>query len=122
MLALKQAEEAALTKPHLEDEVSLDLAKKPEVAIAPKKQAKKVLQQTETIQIDNLPVNFSRLMLDEIIKNYPGIVKVLQMDGAACRAVVEFDSPDNAKFAVMGLNKLRVDNDNRILSVSFVQK
>jgi RNA recognition motif. (a.k.a. RRM, RBD, or RNP domain) len=63
------------------------------------------LLQTEVVLIENLPVNYSRLMLDELIKNYPGCQKVLEMDGAACRAVIEFDSPDNAKFAVMGLNR-----------------
>lgn len=120
--ALKQAEEAAMTKPHLEDEQTEQLAAKPMIVLEPKKQAKQVLSQTEIIQIDNLPVNFSRLMLDELIKNYPGCQKVMQMDGAACRAVIEFDSPDNAKFAVMGLNRFIVDQNNRMLSVSFVQK
>jgi len=59
--------------------------------------------QSSTILIENLPVNFSRLMLDELVKSYPGVERILEADGAGCRAVVSFDSSDSAKFAVMGL-------------------
>jgi len=52
-------------------------------------------------------------MLDELIKNYPGFERVLEADGAACRALIKFDSSDSAKFAVMGLNRFLVDTTGR---------
>jgi len=48
-------------------------------------------------------------MLDELVKSYPGVERILEADGAGCRAVVSFDSSDSAKFAVMGLNRFIVD-------------
>lgn len=66
-------------------------------------------QPTNFIQIENLPINFSRLMLEELTKNYPGVDSIIETDGPGCRAVIKFDSADQAKFAVMGLNRFRVD-------------
>jgi hypothetical protein len=74
---------------------------------------------TNLIEIENLPVNFSRLMLEELTKNYPGVDSILEADGPTCRAVIKFDSPDQAKFAVMGLNRFRVDQSGRELRVNF---
>ena len=51
------------------------------------------------IEISNLPENFSRLMLEELVKNYQGVEAILEIDGPGCRAVIKFDSPDQAKFA-----------------------
>jgi len=48
-------------------------------------------------------------MLEELTKNYPGVDSILEADGPGCRAVIKFDSSDQAKFAVMGLNRFRVD-------------
>ena len=81
-----------------------------------------MIQQSDIILIENLPSNFSRLMLDELIKNYPGVEKVLEADGTACKAVICFNSADSAKFAVMGLNRFKVDQSGRQLSVTFVNK
>lgn len=61
-------------------------------------------------------------MLDELIKNYPGVEKVIETDGTSCRAVISFNSADSAKFAVMGLNRFKVDQSGRQLSVTFVHK
>ena len=41
------------------------------------------------------------------------------MDGQACKATIKFDSADLAKFAVMGLNRFRVDQSGRELRVNF---
>jgi hypothetical protein len=56
-----------------------------------------------------LPLNFSKLTLDELVKSYPGVEQILEADGTKCRAVIKFDSSDSAKFAVMGLNRFIVD-------------
>lgn len=48
-------------------------------------------------------------MLEELIKNYPGVEKVVEANGSECRAVILFNSADSAKFAVMGLNRFKVD-------------
>lgn len=74
-----------------------------------KRVAKAAMIPTNMIQIDNLPVNFSLLMLEELTKNYLGVESIVEVDGPACRAIIKFDSPDSAKFAVMGLNRYRVD-------------
>jgi len=69
--------------------------------------------------IENLPENFSRLMLEELTKNYSGVDSIVEMDGPSCKAVIKFDSPDLARFAVMGLNRFRVDQSGRELKVNF---
>ena len=61
-------------------------------------------------------------MLEEMIKSYPGVEGILEADGPAAKAVIEFNSPDSAKFAVVGLNRLKVDQSGRELKVTFVQK
>ena len=60
-------------------------------------------------------------MLEELIKNYPGIDAVVSTDGPGCKAVIRFNSSDSAKFAVMGLNRFKVDQSGRELRVSFQQ-
>ena len=77
---------------------------------------------SRVIEIENLPENYSRLMLEEMIKSYPGVEGILEADGPSSRAVIEFNSPDSAKFAVVGLNRLKVDQSGRELKVKFVQK
>lgn len=61
-------------------------------------------------------------MLDELIKNYPGVKQIENVDGENCRAVIAFSSADSAKFAVMGLNRFKVDSSGRELRVSFTTK
>ena len=89
----------------------------PKRNVPPRKAAK--MMPTNLIEIENLPVNFSRLMIEEVLKNYQGVDSILEADGPQCRAVIKFDSPDNAKFAVMGLNRFRVDQSGRELRVNF---
>jgi len=60
-------------------------------------------------------------MLEELIRNYPGVEGVLETDGSECRAVIGFTSGDSAKFAVMGLNRFKVDQSGRELKVTFKQ-
>ena len=69
---------------------------------------KKVLP-SNMLEVSNLPENFSKLMLEELVKNYQGIESIVEIDGPGCRAIIKFDSPDQAKFAVTGLNRFRVD-------------
>ena len=71
------------------------------------------------IEISNLPENFSRLMLEELVKNYQGVEAILEIDGPGCRAVIKFDSPDQAKFAQIGLNRFRVDQNGYELKANF---
>lgn len=33
-------------------------------------------------------------MLDELIKNYPGVKEIVQVDGENCKAVIAFNSAD----------------------------
>ena len=58
-------------------------------------------------------------MLEELTKNYPGVDSIIEADGPGCRAVIKFDSADQAKFAVMGLNRFRVEQGGRELRVNF---
>ena len=58
-------------------------------------------------------------MLEEPIKSYPGVEGIVEADGPAAKAVVEFESADSAKFAVMGLNRFKVDSSGRELKVEF---
>ena len=58
-------------------------------------------------------------MLEELIKSYPGVEGIVEADGPAAKAVIEFNSPDSAKFAVMGLNRFKVDQSGRELKVDF---
>ena len=90
---------------------------------AEKKEAAKEtkVRPSKFIQIENLQPNFSKLMLEELIKSYPGVEGIVEADGPAAKAVVEFDSPDSAKFAVMGLNRFKVDQSGRELKVGFTQ-
>ena len=66
-----------------------------------------------------MPPNYSKLMLEQLIKNYPGVQAILDADGPSQRAAIQFDSADSAKFAVMGLNRFRVDASGRELQVNF---
>ena len=76
-------------------------------------QAKAKVIPSKIIQIENLPPNFSKLMLEELIKAYPGVDGILEADGPAAKAVIEFNSSDSAKFAVMGLDRFKVDASGR---------
>jgi hypothetical protein len=61
------------------------------------------------ILIENLPetdVPHSKI-LEELLKNYPGVDKVISKDSSSAR--ISFVSSDSAKFAVMGLNKFKID-------------
>ena len=75
---------------------------------------------SKVIEIENLPENYSKLMLEVMIKGYPGVEEILEADGPSQRALIEFDSADSAKFAVVGLNRLKVDQSGRELKVQFV--
>jgi len=112
----EEAKAAALA----EKQKEVDTEKKQ--AAQKEKQRKMAMQQSNIIQIENLPNNFSNLMLDELIKNYPGMEKIVEADGPKCRAVVSFNSADSAKFAVMGLNRFKVDQSGRQLKVTFMVK
>lgn len=91
--------------------------------IADKKEAAKEtkIRPSRYIQIENLQPNFSKLMLEELIKSYPGVEGIVEADGPAATAIIEFNSPDSAKFAVMGLNRFKVDQSGRELKVGFTQ-
>lgn len=68
-----------------------------------------LLSQSNLILIENLPessVPHSKI-LEELLKNYPGVDRVVSSDSSS--AVISFQSSDSAKFAVMGLNRFKVD-------------
>jgi hypothetical protein len=56
-------------------------------------------------------------MLDELLKGYPGVDRYIFQDQNS--AVLQFTSCDSAKFAVMGLNRFKVDSSGRELRVTF---
>ncbi len=68
-----------------------------------------LLSQSNLVLIENLPksdVSHSKI-LEELLKNYPGVDKVMNEDASS--ATISFVSSDSAKFAVMGLNKFKID-------------
>lgn len=78
-----------------------------------------LLQQSNLILIENLPelsVPHSKI-LEELLKNYPGVDRIVSSEASS--AVISFNSPDSAKFAVMGLNRFKVDQSGRQLRVTF---
>ena len=58
-------------------------------------------QQSQIIQIENLPTNYNHLLLQELIKNVPG---VSDYQWVADKAVVKFMSANDAKLALSGKN------------------
>lgn len=48
-------------------------------------------------------------MLEELLKNYPGVDMILETDREKRQALVRFASIDSAKFTVNGLNRFKVD-------------
>lgn len=75
-----------------------------------------LLGQSAQILIDNLPDTQNTRMVEELLKNYPGVDKITHKGKSA---VVAFNSADSAKFAVIGLNRFKVDQTGRQLKVSF---
>lgn len=57
--------------------------------------------------IENLPETNVALILEELLKNYPGVDRVESIERH--QAIISFNSADSAKFAVMGLNRYKVD-------------
>jgi hypothetical protein len=71
-----------------------------------------LLGQSNLVLIENLPEASSHTqILDELLRNYPGVDKVSMVDSQA--ALVTFGSADSAKFAVMGLHRFKVDQAGR---------
>jgi hypothetical protein len=60
-----------------------------------------LLRNADTIIIENLPSNYNHLMLQELLRNYPGIDEH-KLNSSKQSAVVRFDSPDDAKLALSG--------------------
>ena len=58
-------------------------------------------------------------MLEELLKNYPGVDRILETDREKCQALVRFASIDSAKFAVGGLNRFKVDQSGTELTVTY---
>jgi len=83
-----------------------DLAK---AQVAEKAKRTRSQQRTNVIKIENLPKDFSEAAINELLKNYPGVDKVLEMNKEDSIALVKFTSVDSAKFAVGGLNRFKVD-------------
>jgi len=57
--------------------------------------------------IENLPETNVALILEELLKNYAGVDRVESIERQ--QAIISFNSADNAKFAVIGLNRYKVD-------------
>jgi hypothetical protein len=54
-----------------------------------------------------------------LLKNYPGVDKVVKSE--ANSALISFNTSNSAKFAVMGLNRFKVDQSGSALRVTFKQ-
>ena len=63
------------------------------------------------VVIENLPEVPHAKILEELLKNYPGVEKVTSSDKTSAQVV--FNSADNAKFAVIGLHRFKVDQSGR---------
>ena len=61
------------------------------------------------IRIENLPDQFSQGVVEELLKNYPGVEKIFEMDQEIRSCLIKFMSVENAKLAVGGLNRFKVD-------------
>ena len=128
---MKQKEEQEASMKKKEREQILEQEKQKAIALKQQQEAERLQQEkaakakvlpSRFIQIENLQANFSKLMLEELIKSYPGVEGIVEADGPAARAVIEFSSADSAKFAVMGLNRFKVDSSGRELKVAFTQE
>ena len=49
---------------------------------------------SEVIEIRNLPLNYSNLMLEQLTKAYPGVESIIEADGPGQRALIKFDTAD----------------------------
>ena len=65
-----------------------------------------LLGQSAQILIENLPDTQNTRIVDELLKNYPGVDKITHQGKSA---IIAFNSADSAKFAVIGLNRFKVD-------------
>ena len=99
-----KAQEKRLTKRQVLLDQQRQLAERQQ---QPTQQRSKVLlQQSSTVEVEGLPPQNAQEVLEELLKNYPGVEKIC-CDGE--KAQVTFQSSDSAKFAVMGLNRFKVD-------------
>lgn len=74
---------------------------------------------SNTIEIANLPEDFSRSMIDQIVSNYPGVERIFDTDCENRTCLIKFSSVENAKLAVGGLNRFKVDQSGTELSVVY---
>ncbi|CDW80925.1 UNKNOWN [Stylonychia lemnae] len=77
-----------------------------------------ILKQSNSLLLENLPQNYNQLLLQELLKNYPGLQEY-QLDAQKGRAVVNFHTSNDAKVALSGLNKYQIDHEGRELKASF---
>jgi hypothetical protein len=80
-------------------------------------QKEKLMKQPELIAIDNLPADYNHLMLQELLKHYPGVTE-MQMVPEKQQALVRFETADEARLALAGLNKFKVE-EGRELRATF---
>lgn len=59
------------------------------------------MKQSNAIAIENLPENYNQVLLQELLKNYPG-VEDYNLDAAKFRAIVKFHTSNDAKLALSG--------------------
>ena len=63
---------------------------------------------TNFIQIENLPPNFTRILLRQLTKGFPGEPTIVDTNKPGCSAIMKFDSPEQAKAAMLALNGLQL--------------
>eukprot|EP00347_Sterkiella_histriomuscorum_P013706 403363680 len=77
------------------------------------------LKQSNAIAIDNLPGNYNQLLLQELLRNYPGVADY-NLDVEKHVATVHFHTSNDAKVALAGLNQYQIDSEGTQLRVTFV--
>jgi hypothetical protein len=58
-------------------------------------------------------------MLEELLKNYPGVERIFEQDQEKSTCLIKFTNIENAKLAVKGLNRFKVDQSGTELSVIY---
>lgn len=87
-----------------------------------------MLTEADTVLIQNLPLNFNKAMLKELLAKYPGVEEI-QMNQGENSAFVRFMDNSQAKMVLagiyigklrsVGLNKFNIDKEGNQLKVTF---
>lgn len=59
------------------------------------------MKESLAIIIEGLPENYNQLMLQELVRNFPGLQEY-DLEGETQKAIVKFKTHDDAKLALAG--------------------